>query len=109
MKELLKNKVDKIIKEFEVKSGINGLDFELKERQNYRKEKYYELIANVPSLALGIMGNNMKNVQIIINLQETPDGEIYYDAKFWYEHKDGGSNGMNVMTEDGSQPVRGII
>jgi len=109
VKELFESRATEVIKDFEVKSGINGLAFELKEKENYRKEKYYELIANVPSLALGIMSNNMRNVQIIISLQKTPDGEIYYDAKFEYEHKDGGYNGMNVMTIDGSQPVRGRI
>ena len=108
MKELLENRAAEIIEEFEVKSGINGLAFELKEKEIYG-QKHYELIADVPSSALGIMGNNMKNVQIIINLRKTSDNKIYYDARFRYEHKDGGNNGMDVMTADGSQPVRGII
>ena len=109
MKELLESRAAEVIKDFEVKSGINGLAFELKEKENYRKQKYYELVANVPSLALGIMGNNMKNVQIIISLLKKSDSKIYYDARFKYEHKDGGNNGMDVMTADGTQPVRGII
>ena len=109
MKELFESRAAEVIKDFEVKSGINGLAFELKEKENYRKQKCYELVANVPSLALGIMGNNMKNVQNIIDLRKTLDNKIHYDAKFRYEHKDGGYNGMNVMAADGSQPVRGII
>lgn len=109
MRELFESKVTEIIKEFEVKSGIKGLNFEFNEREGYRGEKYYELIANVPTSALGIMANNLKNVQIIISLRKTQDGEMYYDAGFRYEHKDGGRNGMDVMTIDGSQPVRGII
>lgn len=109
MKELFESRAAEVIKDFEVKSGINGLAFELKEKENYRKQKCYELVANVPSLALGIMGNNMKNVQIIISLLKTSDSKIYYDAKFRYGYKDGGNNGMNVMTVDGTQPVRGII
>jgi len=109
VKELLESRAAEVIKDFEVKSGINGLAFELREKENYRKQKYYELVANVPSLALGIMGNNMKNVQIIISLLKTSDSKIYYDAKFRYGYKDGGNNGMNVMTVDGTQPVRGII
>ena len=109
MKELVESIAAEVIKDFGVKSGINGLAFEFEEKENYRKEKYYRLIAKVPSSALGIMGNNMRDVQIVISLQKTPDSEIYYDAKFKYEHKDGGSNGMSVMTTDGSQPVRGTI
>ncbi len=111
MKELFESRATEVIKDFEIKSGIKGLDFEFKDREKegYGGEKYYELIANVPTSALGIMSNNMRNVQIIIRLRKTPDGEIYYDARFRYEHKDGGHNGMDVMTIDGSQPVRGGI
>ena len=109
MRELFESRISEVVRDFEEKSGIKGLAFELEEKENYRKQKYYELVANVPTLALGIMGNNMRNVQIIISLLKTPDNGIYYDAKFKYEHKDGGYNGMNVMTADGTQPVRGII
>jgi len=109
VKELFESRATEVIKDFEVKSGIKGLAFEFKDKEGYRGEKYYELIANVPTSALGIMSNNMRNVQIIISLRKTPDGEIYYDARFRYEHKDGGHNGMDVMTIDGSQPVRGRI
>ena len=109
VRELFESKVAEVIRDFEVKSGINGLAFEFEEKENYRKEKHYELIAKVPTSALGIMSNNMRNVQIIISFRKTQDGEIYYDAKFEYEHKDGGRNGMDVMTVDGLQPVRGII
>lgn len=109
MKEFFENRAAEVIRDFEVKSGINGLAFKFKEKEDYRGEKYYELIANVPSLALGIMGNNMENVQITISLRKTPDSKVYYDAKFKYEHKDGGSNEMNVMTIDGLQQVRGSI
>ena len=108
MRELFESKVTEIIKEFEVKSGIEGLNFEFEEKEN-RKEKYYQLVANVPTSALGIMANNLKNVQIVISLRKTQDGEMYYDAGFRYEHKDGGRNGMDVMTIDGLEPVRGII
>ena len=108
MRKLFESKVTEIIKDFEVKSGISGLAFEFKEKENYRKEKHYELVADVPTSALGIMSNNMRNVQIIISLRKTQDDEIYYDARFEYEHKDGGYNGMNVMMDD-IQPVRGII
>ena len=109
MRELLESRVSEVVRDFEVKSGIKGLVFEFEERRGYRGENYYELVADVPNSALGIMGNNMRNVQIIISLKKTQDDEIYYDAKFEYEHKDGGYNGMNVMTVDGTQPVRGII
>ena len=109
MRELFESKVVEVVEEFEVKSGIKGLVFELEERRGYRGENHYELVANVPTSMLGIMSNNMRNVQIIISLRKTQDDEIYYDAKFEYEHKDGGYNGMNVMTADGTQPVRGII
>ena len=107
MRELFESKVTEIIKDFEVKSGIEELTFEFVEKEN-RKEKYYQLVANVPTSMLGIMSNNMRNVQIVISLRKTQDGEIYYDARFGYEHKDGGYNGMNVMMDD-IQPVRGII
>ena len=107
MRELFESKVVEVVEEFEVKSGIKGLNFEFQEKEN-RKEKHYELVADVPTSALGIMSNNMRNVQIIISLRKTQDDEIYYDARFEYEHKDGGYNGMNVMMDD-IQPVRGII
>lgn len=109
MREFFESKITEVIKDFEVKSGIKGLAFEFEERRGYRGEKHYELVADVPNSALGIMSNNMKNVQIIISLRKMSDGEIYYDARFRYEHKDGGYNGMDVMTADGIQPVRGFI
>lgn len=107
MKELFESKVNEIVEEFEVKSGITGLSFKFEEVEN-RKEKHYRLVADVPTSALGIMSNNMKNVKIVIRLKKIQDDEIYYEAGFEYEHKDGGYNGMNVMMDD-IQPVRGII
>lgn len=109
MKKMFESKMAEVINGFETKSEIRGLAFEMIETQNRRGGNYYKLVANVPSLAFGIMGNNLKEVHIIISLQKTNDEDIYYEAEFQYEHKDGGRNGMNVMSPDGSERVRGII
>ena len=110
MRELVLSKLDTIALEVERRSGIGGLTYQFVERQQGKnKEWCYYLLAYVPATMLGVMANNLKAVEIEIVITPIEDGKLFYTAKFQYQHKDGGSNGMSVMTEDGREPVRGWV
>ena len=111
MKDLVNQKKAQIIEQFETQSGITGLEFTLVEQKDYRRNSYYLLVAQVPTSFLGIMGNNIKELSVEVQLVEserTPDS-LFFLAKFQYEHKDGGSNGMNVMNQNGKERVQGLV
>ncbi len=103
MKQHIIANMDEITTTFEDRTGIQGLRFELAETKNYRKEVFYFLTAKIPSFALGVLSNNLKEVEVIISFAHVHDkNKIFYSADFQYTHKDSGSNGMSVMLADGS-------
>lgn len=117
-KEFVERIKDEVEFVFEAETGIAGLSFYLVEAralvQRYPERVYateYNLRADVPANRLGVMGNNLENVYINIThwVPETDESVVYFRGSFRYEHKSGGSNGMEVMDRDGSDRFIGKI
>ena len=98
------NTKKEVIKKFEELTGITGLNYELVTKQSYDKRELNYLVAQIPPFMLGIMGNNMKDVELSIYVEDT-----WFSAKINYAHKDGGYNSMSVMVADGSRRAEGNI
>jgi hypothetical protein len=104
--ELIASIQGTIISSLEKETGI-ALPFEIKVSTNYRKEEIFSLEAEIPQEQLGLLANNFVNAKAVISL-EIAEGTVYYRAGFRYEHKDGGSNGINIVNSQG-QGFMGVV
>jgi len=100
----LASMMNSVVEEFEKKTLISGLKFEFETVARRNRRTLYYYTAKVPGWALGILGNNFKDVQVVIRIYPHESEEmVVFDADFNYNHYDGGSNGVSVMNADGKE------